>query len=159
MRLAALVVGLGTVLMSAPADAGETMRAACNALPAMISSSIPDFFSAIRSCVKAAQGSAALYEIAGTHRGAERRAFFDESGELIGLDETVDLDSLPAPILAVLADRYAGLPILRVQKLRRATSVYYEIRIVKDGTPQDILFNGSAMRSAYSFTAPVRDET
>jgi hypothetical protein len=148
MRLATLVVGLGAVLMSAPADAGETTRAACNALPAVISSSIPDFFSAIRSCAREPQGSAALYEIAGTHHGAERRAFFDAFGALIGLDETVDLDSLPAPILAVLADRYAGLPILRVQKLRRATSVYYEIRIEKDGALQDILFNGSGMRAA-----------
>jgi hypothetical protein len=148
MRLATLVVGLGAMLMSAPADAGETPRAACNALPAVISSSIPDFFSAIRSCAREPQGSATLYEIAGTHHGAERRAFFDASGALIGLDETVDLDSLPAPILAVLADRYAGLPILRVQKLRRATSVYYEIRIEKDGAPQDILFNGSGMRAA-----------
>jgi hypothetical protein len=147
MRLTTVVVGLGAVLMSAPADGGETMRATCNALPAMISSSIPDFFSAIRSCAREAQGSEALYEIAGTHHGAERRAFFDASGTLIGLDETVDLDSLPAPILAVLADRYAGLPILRAQKLRRATSVYYKIRIEKDGTPQDILFNGSAMRA------------
>ena len=146
MKLAILVVGLGVVLMSAPANAGETMRAACNALPAMISSSIPDFFSAIRTCARETQGSA-LYEIAGTHHGAERRAFFDASGALIGLDETVDLDSLPAPILAVLADRYAGLPILRVQKMRRATSVYYEIRIEKDGKPQDLLFNGSAMRA------------
>ncbi len=148
MRLTTVVVGLGAVLMSAPADGGETMRATCNALPAMISSSIPDFFSAIRSCAREAQGSEALYEIGGTHHGAERRAFFDASGALIGLDETVDLDSLPAPILAVLADRYAGLPILRAQKLRRATSVYYKIRIEKDGTPQDILFNGSAMRAA-----------
>jgi hypothetical protein len=146
MKLAILVVGLGVVLMSAPANAGETMRAACNALPAMISSSIPDFFSAIRTCARETQGSA-LYEIAGTHHGAERRAFFDATGALIGLDETVDLDSLPAPILAVLADRYAGLPILRVQKMRRATSVYYEIRIEKDGKPQDLLFNGSAMRA------------
>ena len=142
MRLAILVVGLGAIFMSAPADA------ACNALPAMISSSIPDFFSAIRTCAKETQGSAAFYEIAGTLHGAERRASFDASGALIGLDETVGLESLPAPILAVLADRYAGLPILRVQKLRRATSVYYEIRIVKDGTPQDILFNRSGMHPA-----------
>jgi hypothetical protein len=148
MRLAALVVGLGAVSLSTPADAGDTVRAACNALPAMVSSSIHDFFSAIRSCAKEAQGSAALYAIAGTHHGAERRAIFDASGALIGLDETVNLESLPPPILAVLADRYAGLPILRVQKLRRATSVYYEIRIEKDGAPQDILFNGSGMRAA-----------
>jgi hypothetical protein len=147
MKLATLVVGLGVVSMSAPANAGETLRAACNALPAMISSSIPDFFSAIRTCVRETHGPA-FYEIAGTHHGAERRAYFDASGALIGLDETVDLDSLPAPILAVLADRYAGLPILRVQKMRRATSVYYEIRIEKDGKPQDILFNGSGMRAA-----------
>ena len=142
MRLAILVVGLGSVFMSDPADA------ACHALPAMISSSIPDFFSAIRNCAKHAHGSAPFYEIAGTLHGAQRRAFFDASGALIGLDEAVGLESLPAPILAVLADRYAGLPILRVQKLRRATSVYYEVRIEKDGTLQDILFNSSGMRPA-----------
>jgi hypothetical protein len=147
MKLATLVVGLGVVSMSSPANAGEAMRAACNALPAMISSSIPDFFSAIRTCARETQGPT-LYEIAGTHHGAERRAYFDASGALVGLDETVDLNSLPAPILAVLADRYAGLPILRVEKMRRATSVYYEIRIEKDGKPQDILFNGSGMRAA-----------
>jgi hypothetical protein len=147
MQLATLVVGLGVVSMSVPASAGEAVHAACNALPAMISSSIPDFFSAIRTCAREIEGPA-LYQIAGTHHGAERRAFFDASGALIGLDETVDLDSLPAPILAVLADRYAGLPILRVQKMRRATSVYYEIRVEKDGKPQDILFNGSGMRAA-----------
>jgi hypothetical protein len=147
MKLATLVVGLGVVSMSAPANAGEAMGAVCNALPAMISSSIPDYFSAIRTCARETQGSD-LYEIAGTHHGAERRAYFDASGALVGLDETVDLNALPAAILAVLADRYAGLPILRVQKMRRATSVYYEIRIEKDGKPQDILFNGSGMRPA-----------
>jgi len=147
MKLAILVAGLGAVLMPSPTDADETMRSACNALPAMISSSIPDFFSSIRTCARGAQGSTALFAIAGTHRGSERRAFFDATGALIGLDETVDLDALPAPILAVLADRYAGLPILRVRKLRRATSVYFEIRIEKDGAPQEIFFNGSAMRA------------
>jgi hypothetical protein len=148
MKLAALVIGLGIALTSAPAGAGDELRSACTALPAMISSSIPDFFSAIRTCAKDPQGAAALYEIAGTHHGSERRAFFDASGALIGLDETIDLASLPAPILVVMADRYAGLPILRVLKMRRATSVFYEIRIEKDGKPQDILFNASAMRAA-----------
>jgi hypothetical protein len=148
MKLAVLVIGLGIALTSAPADAGDELRSACTALPAMISSSIPDFFSAIRTCAKDPQGSAPLYEIAGTHHGSERRAFFDASGALIGLDETIDLASLPAPILVVMADRYAGLPILRILKMRRATSVFYEIRIEKDGKPQDILFNASAMRAA-----------
>ena len=94
------------------------------------------------------QGSAALYEISGTHHGSERRAFFDASGALVGLDETVDLHSLPAFILDVLADRYAGQAIRRIQNMRRATSVFYEITIEKDGKQQNIFFNTSAMRGA-----------
>jgi hypothetical protein len=148
MKLAVLVIGLGFALTSAPVEAGEELRNACTALPAMISSSIPDFFSAIRTCAKEPHGSVARYEIAGTHHGSERRAFFDASGALIGLDETIDLASLPAPILVVMAERYAGLPILRVLKMRRATSVFYEISIEKDGRRQDILFNASDMRAA-----------
>ena len=148
MKLAVIVVGIGAVLSSAPANAGEQMTNQCSALPAMISSSIPDLFSAIRTCSKEPSGSVARYEIGGTHHGSERRALFDVSGALIGLDETVELHSLPAFILGVLADRYAGVPILRVQKLRRATSVFYEITIEKDGNQQNIFFNASVMRES-----------
>jgi len=146
MRTSILIVYFGTALISTQALGGENMRTACTALPAMVSSSLPDFFSAIRTCNRKPLGSTAGYEIAGTRHGSERRAFFDASGALIGLDDTVDLGSLPAPILAVIADRYAGLPILRVRKMRRATSVYYEMRVEKDGHHQDILFNGLGMR-------------
>jgi len=148
MRVSILIVCYGTALISAQALGGENMRTACTALPAMVSSSLPDFFSAIRTCAQEPQGSAARYEISGTRHGSERRAFFDASGALIGLDETIDLASVPVPILAVIADRYAGLPILRVRKMRRATSVFYEIRIEKDGNHQDIFFNGLGMWKA-----------
>jgi hypothetical protein len=148
MRISILIVCVGTTLISAQALGGENMRTACAALPAMVSSSLPDFFSAIRTCAKEPQGSAAFYEIAGTRHGSERRALFDASGALIGLDETIEIGALPAPILAVMADRYAGLPILRVRKMRRATSVFYEIRIEKDGKEQAIFFNGLGMWKA-----------
>jgi hypothetical protein len=148
MKPAVLVIGLGIAFTSAPADAEDEPRSACTALPAMISSFIPDFFTAVRSCAEDPQGSGTLYEIAGTHHGSERRAFFDGSGALIGLDETIDVAFLPAAMLVVMANRYAGLPILRVLKKRRATSVFYEVRIEKDGEQEDILFNASGMRGA-----------
>ena len=148
MKISILLLCVGTTLISAQARGGENTPTACTALPAMVSSSLPDFFSAIRTCTKEPQGSDAFYEIAGTRHGSERRAFFDASGALIGLDETIEIRTLPAPILTVMADRYAGLPILRVRKMRRATSVFYEIQIEKDGKEQAIFFNGLGMWKA-----------
>ena len=148
MKLAVLVVGLSAVLLSTSSNAEDATTSSCTLLPAMISGAIPDLFSAIETCSKERQGSAALYEISGTHHGSERRAFFDASGALVGLDETLHLHSLPAFILDVLADRYAGQAIWGIQKMRRATSVFYEITIEKDGKQQDIFFNTSAMRGA-----------
>jgi len=64
MKLSVLVVGFNAIFLSAAVNAGEQMTNPCGALPAMISSSLFDFFSAIRTCAKDLRGSGAIYEIA-----------------------------------------------------------------------------------------------
>jgi uncharacterized membrane protein YkoI len=81
------------------------------------------------------------YEAETTANGKTRDVSFDKTGAIVGIEQEVDLDSLPAPAKAAIQKKIGTGKLKKVESVTEGKSVSYEATIVKGGRSLEIGVN------------------
>lgn len=83
-----------------------------------------------------------MYEVETKVGGKTRDLMLNETGEVLSVEEEVDLDSIPAPAKAAFQKRAAGGSIEKVEKVTAGSNVNYEAELkLKSGKKVEAAFN------------------
>lgn len=70
-----------------------------------------------------------MYEVETKVNGKSRDLLLDKSGNVVEVEQEVDLDSIPAPAKAAIEKKAAGGKIEKVETLTKGSAVSYEAAI------------------------------
>ena len=105
--------------------------------------------SVVHGCVRDISNGKITYELELLKDGRSKDIAFDSDGNILEVEEQVDLASLPKPVAAAI-QKEAGIGhIGKIESLTRGgTLVSYETTVTRNGKRREIAFHsdGSAMR-------------
>ena len=96
----------------------------------------------LASLAKEQENGKTMYEVETKVNGKTRDLMLNENGEVISVEEEVDLDSIPAPAKAAIQKRAAGGTVEKVEKLTEGSKVSYEAALkLRKGKKLEVAVN------------------
>jgi hypothetical protein len=124
----------------------------CNTLPRAVqqkSKSIVEG-ATIHACIRDSSNGKTSYELELLKNGRSRDLTFDSDGNLLEIEEQVDIASLPQPVAAAIQKAAAGGHVGKVESLTRGgTLIGYEATVTHNSKRREVAFHpdGSAMNA------------
>jgi hypothetical protein len=103
----------------------------------------------VHGCVRDISNGKITYELELLKDGRSRDVTFDSDGNILEVEEQIDLALLPKPVAAAIQKEAGTGHIGRIESLTRGgTLVSYETTVTRNGKHREIAFrpDGSAMR-------------
>ncbi|MDQ2925652.1 MAG: hypothetical protein M3R43_08885 [Acidobacteriota bacterium] len=125
---------------------------ACNTLPAAVQQKSKPMLdgATVHGCVQDVSKSKTTYEIESLKAGRSKDITFDADGNVLEIEEQVDMASLPGAVAAAIQKEAAGGQIGKVESLTRGGAVVsYETTISRSGKRHEVAFHpdGSPMKA------------
>ncbi len=116
-----------SVFMAAALYAADT-RVKLEDLPSAVQNTVKEQTKAgtLAGLAKEVEKGKTMYEVETKVNGKTRDLMLNETGEIMSIEEEVDLDSIPAPAKAAIQKRAAGGSVEKVEKLTEGSKVSYE---------------------------------
>ena len=92
----------------------------------------------VRGVSKEVEKGKTFYELETTVNGKSRDVLIDPSGAVVEIEDEVSLDSLPAAAREAIQKSAGDGKILKVESVRKGTSVTYEATVQKAGKKSEI---------------------
>jgi len=89
----------------------------------------------IKAASKEIEKGQTLYEVETVRAGHTRDLLFDESGQLVSVEEEMALDAVPAPVRATLGSHGT---ILKVESVTKGSTVTYEGVVRRGGKRSEL---------------------
>lgn len=137
LLLAALVLGLSP---SVPAQEQQIMR---KGVPAAVLAAFTEAYpnATIKGYSKETENGQVLYEIESEEGKTVRDVTYSAAGQLISVEETLEVGELPSAVKAALDKNYLGGKIQKAEKITKGTVVTYEFKIKHNGKKMEIVFD------------------
>ena len=113
-------------------------------LPAAVQAAVKDQTKTAKlvGLSKETENGKTTYEAETTLNGKSRDVSFDKSGAIIGIEQEVDLDSIPAPAKAAIQKQIGTGKLKKVESVtERSSPVSYEATIVRNGKTSEVGVN------------------
>lgn len=124
----------------------------CNTLPAVVQQKSKPLVegASIRACVRDSSNGKTSYELELLKNGRSRDLTFDSDGNLLEIEEQVDIASLPQPVAAAIQKAADGGHVGKVESLTHGgTLIGYETTVPHNGKRREVAFHpdGSPMNA------------
>lgn len=124
---------------------------ACSTLPAAVQqkSKLVLDGSVVHRCVRDISKGKTTYELELLKDGRSRDVTFDSDGNVLELEEQVDIASLPKPVAAALQKKAGAGHLGKIESLTRGgTLISYETTVTRNGKRREIAFrpDGSVIK-------------
>lgn len=86
------------------------------------------------------------FEVEFERKGKEREILYKSSGEVIQIEETMELKDVPAPALDAMRKAAKGGKLRKADRIERAGKVYYEGELEIAGKRSSLLFDAKGNR-------------
>ena len=133
-----------SIVGSALAQEGE-QTVPCNELPAAVMAAFSKTYpkAKIKECSKEVEKGKTSYEVASSENDVGRDVLYEPGGNVIVVEETVDLAHVPKPVQRAFKKKSPKATILLTEKLMRGSSVNYEFQFKERGAIKEIAFDSS----------------
>jgi hypothetical protein len=135
---------LGTVLALSSCACAAEHSLPCNTLPAAVqqrSKSLLEPGTTVRGCVKDVSAGKITYEIELLTPQGSKDVTVSPQGDVLEVEQQVDLATLPAPVAAAFAKAATGGKLGKVESLtRRGQLIAFESTIEKGGKHHEVAF-------------------
>lgn len=125
----------------------------CNTLPAAVQQQSKVFLeggATVRGCVKDVSSGTATYEMELLTKGGSKDVTFSSAGEVLEIEEEIQLSALPSPAAAAFEKAAQGGKLGKIESLtRKGQLAGYESTISKNGKHRELAFrpDGSVMKA------------
>jgi hypothetical protein len=130
-RLVQLIVLASLILGLSASSLTQERRIARKNVPAVVLAAFTEAYpkAVIMGCSKETVRGQTLYEIVSVEGKTRRDLIFSADGELIVVEETMDVSEMPPGVKAALDRKFPGGKILRSEKVTKGSIVGYEFQI------------------------------
>ena len=121
----------------------KEQKIACTATPQAAQDSFKAAFpnATIKNCVKDSDNGKVEYEFSSDEGKTHRDVSFDGDGKLMVSEETIAVGDIPEPVHAAVNKKYPGDTVTSAEKVTRADSVRFELRVKHKGKRVEAVFD------------------